>query len=493
MSSCIYYSCLFTKHKSQKRKIWQDGKLKISPSGSISIYDIGSNIISGSDATPVDTMCIHTSQVGTIKSGSELESEKFLITVEGEWRQQEPMVSTSTSSSNVSHASVSTNSSSTSIHQNSIKAKNKRDGMKKLLVHKFRKPTKFIPGGQNQSNHPAVIRKAPLQPGQYMQQFQGPSIRGSSNDSSLTSIQHNVGLGGGMHSYNSGSTRNSHPFHHDIRHERYPHEYKRDEQNIPIHPSNGQSTTPVNNLFGDHPSSKQTMPSTKQTKSCNNNAFVSNEFNPSSYYEESDEEGEKDDDERTVHHWNNNEHLEPQKKNFESNTKHHPLEQDRDEYDQDHLSKDDGNSQTGDTLSKSEWMDLFAPRQDEIESQRQEFTIQTNDEDDEEPNSFLRGLLQRDETMAASVTHGISSNTIWNMENENSNPWNADEVFDGFQEENSKDIQLEGGELNSTENQYEDPKENENGAEKDENITFSITMDDISSDDESVDGSAVNE
>lgn len=509
MSSCIYFSCLFTKHKSQKRKIWRDGKLKVSPSGSISIYDIGSNIISGNDAAPVDTMCIHTSQVGTIKSGSELESEKFLITVEGEWRQQETV--TTASSSNISGDNA-----SLSVNQASVKVKhNGRDGMKKLLVHKFRKPTKFIPGQNRRNNHPPIIRKAPLQPGEYMQQFQGQGLRDNSynhnnnNNNNLTRIPMNGGPQG-VHSYNSGNAHTSHHVQHAQLH-RYPQEeYTGDESHVPSHPSNDQSsgnshgntssTNSVHYAFGTHPQPKQTMPSTKQTKSFDN-AFVSNEFNPSSYYEESDEE-EGDDDGTNNNDWNNNnENFQIEKNDSESFMSYHATSSKQDNCDEDHSDEDhhtdyDGNKKSVDSLSKSELMDLFAPQQDEIESQRQQDrTDQNMDTEDEPPNPFLQGLLQHDEAVSANVTHGITSNTIWSTDNDN-NPWNADEVLDDDDcqnfEENGTDTHPDSSELKSTGNQH-DAKDDENNEENEENITFSITMDESSSDDDSDDGSSTNE
>ena len=486
MSSCTYFSCLFTKHKSQKRKIWQDGKLKVSPSGSISIYDIGSNIISGNDAAPVDTMCIHTSQIGTIKPGSELESEKFLITVEGEWRQQQNMATTSTP--NVTNANVAVN------NNNSMKAKNGRDGMKKLMAHKFRKPTKFIPGQNSRNNHPPIVRKAPLQPGEYMQQFQGQS----SNNNNMTHVQMN----GGFQSYPSYNSRNvpmSHPVH---RQEQYPQEHNREESSIPSHPSNVQnsrnntnSSIPPTQCSNDtHQAFKQALPSMRHTKNYDN-AFVTNEFNPSSYYDESDEE--EDDSETSKKDSNiNNENFDFEKNHSESTILYHAnsSKRDRDECDQNYVSKDDVNNNTGDSLSKSELIDLFSHQNDELTSQRQDSTVvQMVDEEDEPPNPFLKGLLQRDEATSASMTRSITSNTIWNTDNDN-NPWNTDEVlndddFQDFHEENAKDIHQNSSELKSTENQNDDEGK-DNGHNNEENITFSITMEESSSDDDSDDGSA---
>jgi hypothetical protein len=487
MSSCTYFSCLFTKHKSQKRKIWQDGKLKVSPSGSISIYEIGSNIISGNDAPPVDTMCIHTSQIGTIKPGSELESEKFLITVEGEWRQQQSMATTSTP--NITNANVVVN------NNNSMKAKNGRDGMKKLMVHKFRKPTKFIPGQNSRNNHPLIVRKAPLQPGEYIQQFQDQS----SNNNTMTHVQMN----GGFQSYPSYNSRNVPMSHHVHRQEQYPQEHIRDESNVPSHPSNVQnsrtnttsSIPPTHYSNGTHQAFKQALSSMKLTKKCDN-PFISNEFNPSSYYDESDEE-EEDDDETSKKDLNMNcENFDFEKNHSESTILYHAnlSKRDHDECDQNYLSKDDFNNNTGDSLSKSELIELFSHQNDEFTSQRQDCTVvQMVDVEDEPPNPFLKGLLQRDEAMTASVTRSITSNTIWNTDNDN-NPWNTDEVLDDddfqdFHEENAKDIHQNSGELKSTENQDEAEDKKKNN-EDEENITFSITMEESSSDDDSDDGSA---
>ena len=78
------YSCLFTKHKTQKRKTWHDGKLVVEPSGRVTLEQSFCHLVNSS---AVDAIDLQLSGVVAIKSGTltELELEKHLVTIEGPW------------------------------------------------------------------------------------------------------------------------------------------------------------------------------------------------------------------------------------------------------------------------------------------------------------------------------------------------------------------------------------------------------------------------
>ena len=75
---------LYTHQKTKKKKVWKDGRIKVT-SSSCSLYD--ATPIPGSSSTILDTIELSQLEIQSLVNGSntELESEKYLITIEGPW------------------------------------------------------------------------------------------------------------------------------------------------------------------------------------------------------------------------------------------------------------------------------------------------------------------------------------------------------------------------------------------------------------------------
>jgi hypothetical protein len=160
-------ACLYTKHKTQKRKIWQDGRMKLCGFRAI-LYD--ANPAAGSNDPALDQCEVtHTQKQALVQQReTRLETERYLIEVEGKW--QKP----------------------TSGNSNKITPK-VSSSMKKLLNRKFQKPQAYIPPNptnQQQNRLLAILgkRKRPLQPGELAcmhhggaQQPRAPRMGGASS------------------------------------------------------------------------------------------------------------------------------------------------------------------------------------------------------------------------------------------------------------------------------------------------------------------------
>lgn len=143
-------ACLYTKHKTQKRKLWNDGRLVLQANRAV-LYDAHPTPGSGDPA--LGECEISTSQREAIVRQLEvgLQTEQFLIQVEGPW--------------------VAT----TRLAGSSVPTKTVSQGMKKVMNKKFKKPGKFIPKhpSQDARNQRGVRQRAPLQPGQLQRQYYG--------------------------------------------------------------------------------------------------------------------------------------------------------------------------------------------------------------------------------------------------------------------------------------------------------------------------------
>jgi hypothetical protein len=143
-------SCLYTKHKTQKRKIWNDGRLVLS-SARASLYD--AHPPPGSGDPKLDECELNRSQYDALLRQIEnrIVTEKFLVEVTGSWTVSTvPMAM---------------------IKPNQLVSQS----MQKVVTRKFRKPGAFIPRNpiqERQSQVPAK-RARPLQPGELQQRFYG--------------------------------------------------------------------------------------------------------------------------------------------------------------------------------------------------------------------------------------------------------------------------------------------------------------------------------
>lgn len=115
-SNTNQYSVLYTHQKQKKKKQWKDGRLTLpTHGGRATLYD--ANPVAGGGGAPIDTVEISADERNIIVSGGELESEKYLIQIEGPWLPTS-INSALTSLTNTNQPIVST-------------------GMKKLMSRKF--------------------------------------------------------------------------------------------------------------------------------------------------------------------------------------------------------------------------------------------------------------------------------------------------------------------------------------------------------------------
>lgn len=359
------YSCLYTKHKTQKHKKWNDGKLVVNPSGLTHLFPDCSSVIQSESNAVLDTLVVSLDQVKQLVSGvvTDLEMEKYLIEIESEWKPQPPP---QVITGNGAPAGGSANP---RYHTSSKKlvAKKRSNGMQKLLNKKFRKPTKFIPKPLPPTN--LMSRKRPLQPGEYLRQFNGNGNNGTSN-------VHNgyTNTNGGSHErfehvdvngYQSQDYSQQHPQHGFIgtnslltgqdgnfqhqnneRHKQLQggavmnglmpsqeiqslqHYYPESNINIRSAPNQCQSRgMQPNPLYPPKPNHTR-QKELNSTQSSRTNQFVCNDFDPNSFYEEEDDEdsefgGFEDDKDRnnpveTNHH---SEPIQPNTLNWKQNQK----------------------------------------------------------------------------------------------------------------------------------------------------------------------------
>jgi hypothetical protein len=143
-------SCLYTQHKTQKRKIWNDGRLVLS-STRASLHD--AHPPPGSGDPKLDECELNRSQCDALLRQIEnrIVTEKFLIEVTGPWTVSTvPMEMT---------------------NRNPLVSQT----MQKVVMRKFRKPAVFIPRNptQERRNQVPAKRARPLQPGELQQRYYG--------------------------------------------------------------------------------------------------------------------------------------------------------------------------------------------------------------------------------------------------------------------------------------------------------------------------------
>jgi hypothetical protein len=161
------FSCLYTKHKTQKRKIWQDGRLILK--GCLAVLH-DANPPAGSGDPALCQCELTRPQINNICSNQHegnLETEKFLINVEGAW--MKAIVNLQPTAPRPPAGTVSTS-------------------MKKILTKKYRKPGAYVPPHpmqqraqqeqqqqQQQQQQSSLMgkRKQPLQPGELQRRHYG--------------------------------------------------------------------------------------------------------------------------------------------------------------------------------------------------------------------------------------------------------------------------------------------------------------------------------
>lgn len=142
------FACLYTKHKTQKRKVWQDGRLVMR--GSLAtLHDAhpapgaGDPVLDQRDIGPTLTRQEQLTE-------HLIELEKFLVQIEGPWQPS----STTTAPAAVPPAPPSA-------------------GMQKVLGKKFQKPARKVPPPPSAHVPALAKRRRPLQPGELQRQYYG--------------------------------------------------------------------------------------------------------------------------------------------------------------------------------------------------------------------------------------------------------------------------------------------------------------------------------
>jgi len=349
------YTCLYTKHKTQKRKKWNDGKLTVHRSGLIHLYgSTGTTIITSNNTNmTLDTLAITIDQVQLIFKGNitELEMDKHLIEIEGEWNNNTSSSSSGSGSGSTTTIAATTSTSSMDGGNRLLKRKN-TNGMQKILNNKFKKPAKYIPQPTNNANSNANSnssanamnqRKRPLQPGEYMRQFHGNGHINNNNNGNNNNGYNNNGLGNqnrhsnhhGHHMDNPYGQHGQHQRNHgvangngigngngngstmansQVTHSNHGHGHGRQPGNpyctmgapapapftttdTTLYQQRQQQLTgsgPNTNISSSAVSSRGTCPSSANTTSTRRHQFVSNDFDPNSFYDEEEDEDEQD-------------------------------------------------------------------------------------------------------------------------------------------------------------------------------------------------------
>ncbi len=299
-------ACLYTKHKTQKRKVWQDGRLVLNASKAI-LHD--ADPPPGSGDPSLGECEINAGQLQTIvqQFSGRLETERYLIEIEGPW----------TNTNNPSAASQ---------MSKPIGKKGVSSSMQKLLKSKFQRPKSYVPPppGAQRSRTEQLLgkRRRPLQPGELVSKHYGGdgnsfggSTRGGIDDSHPhwnhqhqqdphreNVSQHNRG--------NMGETNGQGPprFCPGIQHHRQDQQPLSNEQpakNVQssshiygeasnaIQPSGGGGVdhTAMGTKFRNDQNQRHRRPAPRRRN--NSNAFAQNEFDSAKYYGEEEDNGKE--------------------------------------------------------------------------------------------------------------------------------------------------------------------------------------------------------
>lgn len=148
------FCCLYTKMKTQKRKIWQDGRLVIAGK-TVCLYD--AHPPPGASDVQFEQTELSGPQLQSLLQRLEtrIETDKFLIQIEGPWQVA---------------------SRTCSLPMSAVPLVSK--GMHKVIARKFQKPGSFVPPNpkEQQQQQPQNLGKrlrAPLQPGDLIKRYYG--------------------------------------------------------------------------------------------------------------------------------------------------------------------------------------------------------------------------------------------------------------------------------------------------------------------------------
>lgn len=170
------FACLYSKHKTQKRKTWQDGKLCLRGTRAMlhavgpTLAIPGNRTVMGSDG-PMEAIldeceitldCRNMIINGCASASLTLEMDTYLVTVEGPWTSSVP----TTSSAPVRHAT-----------------ERPSNTMQKILSLKYRRPATKVPPppARSDSRVDTVKRRRILQPGELLRQYYGSPSASATN------------------------------------------------------------------------------------------------------------------------------------------------------------------------------------------------------------------------------------------------------------------------------------------------------------------------
>ena len=193
------FACLYTKQKTQKRKVWNDGRLVPRSGGSWVLYDANPPL--GSTDAPLDQCEVVTNTTPFIP-GTLLEMEKHLVTVEGPWmKTTRPYLLTTTNATAIT-----------------APAPSHSQAMRKIMQRKFQRPPRHIPpppcsANPNQLQPPYKRLRRPLQPGELQQQYYGGPVHSDAAVASFSASHENKWSSGMLSGPSFGA--NDRPSSHD--------------------------------------------------------------------------------------------------------------------------------------------------------------------------------------------------------------------------------------------------------------------------------------
>eukprot|EP00804_Cyclotella_cryptica_P005528 CCRYP_003034-RA/>CCRYP_003034-RA protein AED:0.03 eAED:0.03 QI:148/1/1/1/0/0/2/50/637 len=302
------FAVLYTHQKTKKKKSWKDGRLQWA-GGRATLYD--ANPMPGSGDAALDSTEVKFSEIQNLANGQcgTLESEKYMIQIEGPWTSGGAWNTKTLPVKNVGSA-----------------------GMKKLMGKKFQLPSRKMPNFEEQRRirmEQESKRRRVLQPGELERMYYGggggfsakDDRRYGGNNGNGESYGHDRGYGSGTKAHGHEFQENFGPNNVNIpsigtsQHNDFQHNVGQKENACPdsgySNSWNINYSTKSNNVNGF-----QHMEQTSQNKGERNNSryqhydevnprsssvnapqpFQSNELDPSGFYDEEEEEEEEVED-----------------------------------------------------------------------------------------------------------------------------------------------------------------------------------------------------